>query len=85
VRGTSRRCWDLCVAGALADKDALHSPPSQILTRTADGDEGGRHHLIQSAVSNGAVYTVHIQSGDKRWFKGQDKECKGSLDSFQVA
>lgn len=41
----------------------------EILTRTADGDEGGRHHLISVAASNGKLYTFIGQAGDKRWFK----------------
>lgn len=41
----------------------------EILTRTADGDEGGRHHLITCAASNGKIYTFIGQAGDKRWFK----------------
>lgn len=57
----------------------------EILTRTADGDEGGRHHLIASTVSNGALYTVRIQDGDKRWFKGHERDCRKSFESFQVA
>lgn len=41
----------------------------EILTRTADGDEGGRHHLISVAASGGKLYTFIGQAGDKRWFK----------------
>eukprot|EP00197_Chlamydomonas_leiostraca_P002026 CAMPEP_0202857334 /NCGR_PEP_ID=MMETSP1391-20130828/314_1 /ASSEMBLY_ACC=CAM_ASM_000867 /TAXON_ID=1034604 /ORGANISM="Chlamydomonas leiostraca, Strain SAG 11-49" /LENGTH=247 /DNA_ID=CAMNT_0049536125 /DNA_START=14 /DNA_END=757 /DNA_ORIENTATION=+ len=57
----------------------------QILTRTADGDEGGRHQLIKATVSNGNLYLMKIQAGDKRWFKGADKDCKQALESFTVA
>ena len=56
-----------------------------LLTRTADGDEGGRHQLISATVSNGALYVLKVQAGDKRWFKGADAECKGAWDSFIVA
>ena len=35
----------------------------------ADGDEGGRHQLINAAVSNGNLYILKVQVGDKRWFK----------------
>ena len=35
----------------------------------ADGDEGGRHQLINAAVSNGNLYILKCQVGDKRWFK----------------
>ena len=35
----------------------------------ADGDEGGRHQLINAAVSKGNLYILKVQVGDKRWFK----------------
>ena len=57
----------------------------EILTRTADGDEGGRHQLIAATVSNGKLYIIKIQAGDKRWFKGAKRECIGSWESFTVA
>lgn len=56
-----------------------------ILTRTADGNEGGRHHLVAAAVGNGNLYIAHATVGDKRWFKGVDKEATGMIDSFTVA
>jgi len=56
----------------------------EILTRTADGDEGGRHQLIKSVVSNGNLYVLKIQAGDKRWFKGAERECREAFDSFTV-
>ena len=46
----------------------------EILTRTADGDEGGRHHLFATTVSNGKLYILKMQAGDKRWFKGTERE-----------
>ena len=46
----------------------------EVLTRTADGDEGGRHQLIVATVSDGTFYTMKLQSGDKRWFKGQERD-----------
>jgi len=57
----------------------------EILTRTADGDEGGRHHLFATTVSNGKLYILKMQAGDKRWFKGLEKELKKVQDSFSVA
>ncbi|KAF5828341.1 23kDa polypeptide of the oxygen-evolving complex of photosystem II [Dunaliella salina] len=57
----------------------------EILSRTADGNEGGRHQLVKATVSNGKLYLLKVQAGDKRWFKGTDKECLGVLDSFTVA
>lgn len=56
----------------------------ELLVRSADGDEGGRHQLIGATVSNGQLYIIKLQAGDKRWFKGTDKECRGTFDSFSV-
>ena len=53
-----------------------------ILTRTADGDEGGRHQLISATVSNKYLYILKVQVGDKRWFKGARKEAEGCFNSF---
>ncbi|EEH55956.1 photosystem II oxygen-evolving complex 23 kDa protein, chloroplast precursor [Micromonas pusilla CCMP1545] len=57
----------------------------EVLTRTADGDEGGRHQLIAATVSDGDLYTMKLQSGDKRWFKGQERDLKQTWSSFTVA
>jgi len=57
----------------------------ELLTRTADGDEGGRHHLFAATVSNGKLYVCKHTVGDKRWFKGADKGAIGSAKSFTVA
>ncbi len=51
----------------------------------ADGDEGGRHQLITASVSNGQLYILKVQVGDKRWFKGVEKDAKGAWNSFTVA
>ncbi|KAL6775859.1 PSBP1 [Auxenochlorella protothecoides x Auxenochlorella symbiontica] len=56
-----------------------------VLTRSADGDEGGRHHLVTATVSNGNLYILKIQAGDKRWFKGLSKDAQGVANSFTVA
>merc|ERR1719281_787385 len=56
-----------------------------ILSRTADGDEGGRHQLISATVSGGILYILKVQVGDKRWFKGVRKEAEGVFNSFIVA
>mmetsp|Transcript_13485 Transcript_13485/g.25570 ORF Transcript_13485/g.25570 Transcript_13485/m.25570 type:complete len:289 (+) Transcript_13485:84-950(+) len=57
----------------------------ELLSRTADGDEGGRHKLVTAGVKNGNLYILFIQVGDKRWFKGVDKEALGFRDSFTLA
>merc|ERR1712003_277826 len=56
-----------------------------ILARSADGDEGGRHQLISAMVAKGNLYILKIQVGDKRWFKGTKKEAEGAFNSFLVA
>ncbi|KAG1664995.1 hypothetical protein FOA52_014675 [Chlamydomonas sp. UWO 241] len=56
-----------------------------VLTRTADGDEGGKHQLIKATVSNGNLWLVKVQVGDKRWFKGAQRFAEGIVDSFTVA
>ena len=57
----------------------------ELLTRTADGNEGGRHVLIAATVSDGTLYIMKLQSGDKRWFKGQERDLRQSWNSFTVA
>eukprot|EP00983_Pelagomonas_calceolata_P002801 92808-Pelagomonas_calceolata.AAC.1 len=62
--------------GTATDKDRKGKPYYQleILSRSADGDEGGRHQLFKATVSNGNLYILKVQAGDKRWFKGTDKD-----------
>eukprot|EP01023_Acetabularia_acetabulum_P062661 TRINITY_DN774_c0_g1_i12.p1 TRINITY_DN774_c0_g1~~TRINITY_DN774_c0_g1_i12.p1 ORF type:complete len:293 (-),score=66.70 TRINITY_DN774_c0_g1_i12:224-979(-) len=58
----------------------------ELLVRSADGDEGGRHQLISATIgSDGKLYICKVQCGDKRWFKGVKKEATGAVDSFTVA
>lgn len=56
-----------------------------VLTRTADGDEGGKHQLIVGTISGGKLYLCKAQAGDKRWFKGTKKFVEGAITSFNVA
>lgn len=56
-----------------------------VLTRTADGDEGGKHQLIAATVKDGNLYLMKAQAGDKRWFKGVKKFVEGTWNSFTVA
>jgi photosystem II oxygen-evolving enhancer protein 2 len=56
-----------------------------VLTRTADGDEGGKHQLIAATVKDGQLYLFKAQAGDKRWFKGVKKFVEGTWNSFTVA
>merc|ERR1712159_868045 len=53
-----------------------------ILSRSAEGDEGGRHKLISATVSGNSLYILKVQAGDKRWFKGVKKEAEGVFNSF---
>lgn len=56
----------------------------ELLCRTADGNEGGRHQLFSATVSNGNLYVVKVQNGDKSWFKGGEKPSREVIKSFQV-
>lgn len=56
-----------------------------VLTRTADGDEGGKHQLIIATVNGGKLYICKAQAGDKRWFKGARKFVEDTASSFSVA
>merc|ERR1712224_462857 len=67
------------------DKKGRTTYDYNLLGRTADGDEGGRHQLIKALVSGGNLYILKIQVGDKRWFKGVKKEAEGAFNSFLVA
>ncbi|WCJ25072.1 Oxygen-evolving enhancer protein 2 chloroplastic [Euphorbia peplus] len=56
-----------------------------VLTRTADGDEGGKHQIITATVKDGKLYICKAQAGDKRWFKGAKKFVENAVTSFSVA
>ncbi|KAM3340029.1 oxygen-evolving enhancer protein 2, chloroplastic [Capsicum galapagoense] len=56
-----------------------------VLTRTADGDEGGKHQLITATVNDGKLYICKAQAGDKRWFKGARKFVENAASSFNLA
>nr|4RTI_A Chain A, Oxygen-evolving enhancer protein 2, chloroplastic [Spinacia oleracea] len=56
-----------------------------VLTRTADGDEGGKHQVIAATVKDGKLYICKAQAGDKRWFKGAKKFVESATSSFSVA
>lgn len=55
-----------------------------VLTRTADGDEGGKHQLIVATIDGGKLWILKAQAGDKRWFKGAKKFIEGIISSFNV-
>ena len=67
------------------DKNGKKYYKYDVLCRTADGDEGGRHQLIAATVSKGDLWILKIQVGDKRWFKGAKNEALGAFNSFTVA
>jgi len=56
-----------------------------VLTRTADGDEGGKHHIIRATVKDGKLFICKAQAGDKRWFKGARRFVESAASSFSVA
>ncbi|BBN12463.1 photosystem II oxygen-evolving enhancer protein 2 [Marchantia polymorpha subsp. ruderalis] len=57
----------------------------EVLTRTGDGTEGGRHQCIVATVNGGKLYIFKSQAGDKRWFKGSQKFVEGAAASFKLA
>jgi hypothetical protein len=71
--------------GSDTDKKGRTVYKYNILSRTADGNEGGRHQLISATVSSGTLYILKLQVGDKRWFKGAKKEAEGTFNSFNIA
>ncbi|XP_031379795.1 oxygen-evolving enhancer protein 2-1, chloroplastic-like [Punica granatum] len=82
-------------SGAVATANVLESSKSSVggkdyyflsvLTRTADGDEGGKHQLITATVDNGKLYICKAQAGDKRWFKGARRFVESAASSFSLA
>lgn len=56
-----------------------------VIVTSADGDEGGRHHVFKAGVKGGNLYVCKFQSGDKRWFKGQDRIIRSSIETFSLA
>ncbi|KAI4381216.1 hypothetical protein MLD38_007311 [Melastoma candidum] len=56
-----------------------------VLTRTADGDVGGKHQLITAAVEDGKLFICTAQAGDKRWFNGARKFVESTTLSFSIA
>merc|ERR1712203_1030091 len=55
-----------------------------ILTRTADGSQGGRHHIIAVAEKGGKLFVAQVMAGDKHWAVNQAIAYK-VRDSFAVA
>eukprot|EP00178_Gracilaria_changii_P008199 TRINITY_DN2523_c0_g2_i1.p2 TRINITY_DN2523_c0_g2~~TRINITY_DN2523_c0_g2_i1.p2 ORF type:complete len:127 (+),score=24.30 TRINITY_DN2523_c0_g2_i1:490-870(+) len=56
----------------------------ELLTRTADNTEGGRHMLVKAGVKNGNLYLMKVESGDKRWIRNQRRNCQQAFESFQL-
>jgi len=56
----------------------------EMLVRTADGDEGGKHQLFTATVSGGKLYVCKVQNGDKSWFKGGEVPSRETIKSFTV-
>lgn len=69
---------------SVTGKDGKPHYNLHVLTRSADGNEGGKHHIISAAVSGGQLYVMKAQIGDKRWNKGGSRDSKMLQDSFKV-
>merc|ERR1712032_818879 len=52
-----------------------------IIARTGDGNEGGRHQLISARVSGGNLVILKVQVGEKRWLRGVKGEAEGAYNS----
>jgi photosystem II oxygen-evolving enhancer protein 2 len=82
-------------SGAVATANLLEASSAEVggkpyyfltvLTRTADGDEGGKHLVITATVNDGKLYILKAQAGDKRWFKGARKFVESAAASFSIA
>ncbi|KAK9808485.1 hypothetical protein WJX73_000084 [Symbiochloris irregularis] len=66
------------------NKDGKPYYKMEVLSRTADGTEGGKHNLISAAVSQGDLYVCKVTIGDKRWVRGANKFGKSIFDTFTV-
>jgi hypothetical protein len=55
----------------------------EILTRSSDGNEGGRHQLFSVSASNGKLIIFKVQAGDKRWFMGVERPSRTSIATFR--
>lgn len=73
------------IASDQEQKDGRTYYKLQVLTRTADGNEGGRHNLISATVDKGDLWICKVQIGDKRWFKGASKQGQAVYNTFTVA
>lgn len=71
-------------ADMVTGKDGKQHYNFHVLTRSADGNEGGKHHIISAAVSGGQLWIMKAQIGDKRWNKGGSRDSKMLQDSFKV-
>lgn len=73
------------------EKDGKPYVRYDVLTRTADGEEGGRHNLLTAAVGESkegkrTLFVQLIVVGDKRWYKaGGAAAARGTAESFTVA
>lgn len=56
----------------------------ELLTRTVDGSQGGRHHLIAAGTKGGKTYIAKYTCGDKHWAANRKTAFK-VRDSFKIA
>lgn len=83
---------DSVAAASLMDvqtfqKDGKAYVRYDVLTRTADGEEGGRHNFLTAAVGKDGLLCVQlVVVGDKRYYKaGGAAAARGTVESFTVA
>lgn len=56
-------------SGTATDRSGNKYYTYELLMRTADGTEGGRHILMKAGVKNGNQYLMKVEAGDKRWVR----------------
>jgi len=54
-----------------------------VLTRYADGGEGGRWHLIKAASKDGKTYVMQFLGGEKHWTRNKSI-AESTRDSFKI-
>lgn len=68
----------------MTDKSGNKYYGYELLLRTADGTEGGRHVLMKAGVKGGNIYLMKVEAGDKRWVRDKRASCRLAMETFQV-
>ena len=73
-------------AAEFTDADGTLYYRYEILTQTADGDEGGKRNYVSAAVgpTSGKLYALIFQQSEKKWVKEFGKTAKATWEAFRV-